>query len=870
MKASPDRPEARLATRSSSFNLRYPTIPVHGSPSVWLSQSSLVDAPVRMATVRDDISLGDTASSLGDSNYDFIDDRSVGLTDEEDHDRMTESITSSNDNELPHQEAIPPHVAAFAGQDSLPKYHDGSAMDVQTPTKNHLHDTVNQEHVALCKSDLSQDSPTSSIIFEEPSVINLKSTAPREVSYQLREVEITEPQPGRGAHRRRVSVSLRQTMGIRSVDMKDKAYKVFYVGPACFKDPVIQKIGTALAATRETSPSEPPATSRSQFNVVPISAFGDQDPEVVLIDSSGLQLNVDEAAWVVTEERASQTRLLLSDGRVIDSARSEVGGRSKIGDWDIPDIAVFCVSARNDAEARVQSSVMSFLRNHNVKILLITDEVIDVPKACSTETHSDLEFPHLVVESPRGDHPSYCAPVDIETFLSIDASQMNRNLAYSNSLRQTSGLDVTSSGHSEKENSETSDLTSTSLRETLKFITSRLTGSSAALIAMAMLLSSAYLSMFLTRPTLRLPAPAEQNCVAKSSGPPLTVLQNPTSSITTRPWLVSHPILTSSMTTVSKISTPSSLSSGTEIASFLLDAYAKPPQKLERFKVHVLGDCHVVLRPPHWFSKLKKGPPLQFNITRHNLLLDHQVSTLFDGVFALQLPREEAYGLVDVQIWTEAKPFVNETFKIDFRSSWLKADSWKRASRALASSMQRDLVLVQNGLGYFYNQTKTELSTFVQISNNLNSNTTQRGPAASVAKPLQDLALVMTKKLHAGRQEASKQMQALTMDLMVVRRDLVSAVNELRASSDGLVRKPISPLSDLLSRLRKQTSWPVRSTLHGMPRSFSESLTAVKWQYREAQKNLLKTWWRVKGVPRRHDVPPGTLKTHNERRRRIR
>ena len=61
---------------SPTIALKYPTVTVYGSPSSWLSQSQLVS----MASNPDDISGDDTSSSLGDSTYEFIDDKSTMLS----------------------------------------------------------------------------------------------------------------------------------------------------------------------------------------------------------------------------------------------------------------------------------------------------------------------------------------------------------------------------------------------------------------------------------------------------------------------------------------------------------------------------------------------------------------------------------------------------------------------------------------------------------------------------------------------------------------------------------------------------------------------------------------------------------------------
>jgi len=285
-----------------------------------------------------------------------------------------------------------------------------------------------------------------------------------------------------------------------------------------------------------------------------------------------------------------------------------------------------------------------------------------------------------------------------------------------------------------------------------------------------------------------------------------------------------------------QVSPIKSLSTNTDIASFLLEAYAIAPNKSEQFKVHVLGDCHIVMRPPHWFTKMKRPPPLRYKISRKADRLEHKISSLFDGVYALRIPREEAYGILDVFIWTESKPLVKESFEVDFGSSWLKTGAWRRA---ISAALRNDLNLVQTMLKTVCDHTKAELTVFVnstiqevaaqrEAGKAVLSSHLQRGTRTKVLILAQskELTRSFSVKLHSGAIHASKQLKA--------------------------VKNNFSLYTQTSSFLIAQQARALAQPAMGVDvRALTDGIWGFRLKYlRGLQKSVLKTWWKIGGMPK--------------------
>ncbi|KAL6721594.1 hypothetical protein ACLMJK_000698 [Lecanora helva] len=817
-----------------------------------------------MASVHDE-SGDDTASSLGESSYDFIEDRSNATTDDEDQDAMTESTTSSDGNTF---EQIHPPMQGHEQSDHVEQHSQGeSAVSPHIlPKTSRFHNVPSSQSPDQGYPDLDFEHQPDPIEFEEPSITNLNSSRFTEVSHTLNLIEkhasanqfygnLLDRLHGH------LAISVRQTMTSQSLNPRDGKYKILYIGDAQIRESIIQKVGTALAATLATSPQEPETPRSSKFNIIPISAFeGETSPEVVLIDSSGLELTVEDCQYASFTRKQSghdSIRLALFGDNIVES--SWTGSSFSISDdWRLPDVAIFFLPDDDNFGLRTtRQFARTFMSRHKVPSITISQS--PTWDTALTESISlDYLTPHICLESRKSSlvHAQIIRryPIDLQTFLNIDAGQMNRNLACLSATPKIS--------KPKKDNDATAEdvrSVSANLRELVKsFIADLQTEGFSSLVQSEHIARFAFILISLLGMVavgLGFLGLLSASRVSTSKVFPIDASLTSTPDVSTLTksevaLLTSNAIAPISESTSSipvQLATTKSTSTNTDLASFLLDAYTLAPNKSDHFKVHVLGDCHVVLKPPQWFTKAKKTPTLFFKVQRSNLDLQHQKTTLFDGVYALQVPREDAYGMVNVSVWTESKPLVNENFEVDFGSSWLKVAGWKKAISVMSDSIRGDLNSVQTGLSTVFDHTKTSLSTFVQQRN---KSVTAQQPTdratpwfhLETASKTKDVVVTQTKDLQ----------RALSSHLYTF---AVTASVRFSSGAEGLSR-------DLVIFIRNETSLLSQQARHLSGAATGANVRALvggvgdfRQKYlRETQKRALKAWWNLRGVPQQRSI----------------
>ena len=850
----------------SSVTLKFPTISVHGTPASWLSQSQLVT----MTSQHDDNICDDTTSSLGDSSYDFVDDRSIATTDDEDQDAMTESTTSSDGHEFDQTDVRQlqgrsndsgAQSSHSQGSNNSSGQEIRSAFDPESSGRaSDLQATTNQ--VPMKQLHEQQEA----IEFVKPSVTNLNFSKPIEVSHTLKTIDGQDASFGHfhlnmlEGSSGKVAVTVRQTMASHGLQLRGRPYKILYVGDSSTRDVVVQKIATALAASLNNSYSTNSEKPRpSKFNVVPISVFGEEaSPEVVLIDSSGLEMSVEECSFAsfARKEGGNDTiRMQLSDGSQVVSSWS--GSKFVISnDWRTPDIAVISSSERDSvAVKQTRRIVRSFMSRHAVQTLVITE-------TSHWDSHADAITldcltPHIHLESlePMGLNRTQAVrrlPIDLATFLSIDAGQMNRNLACLDAARGSFKGSAPSkvaksrgSSHDRLSFHEIYDAFVTDIRKDGLKGLNRYEYMAGFVVMLMSVLGMVVVGFGLT-------GILGASRVSNSRVFPTNIASNSALSVSTSTTATAAPLSLPSLSALAaslasstpvQVSPVRSLSTDIDITSFLLDAYALAPNKSEQFKVHVLGDSHIVLRPPHWFGKMKKAPKLFFKITRGDKTLDHQISTLFDGVYALQIPREDSHGVLNVAVWTESKPKIKESFELDFGSSWFKIAGWRKACRVLTESIRGDLDSVQTSLSIFYDHTKTGLSQSLQQ---------QRAKVATQREV--DKAM-----LHSHLKAAAKTKDLVVAQARSLIRSISGTLHDSHAAASYAIKERAENITkDLAIYVRNKTSIIsqqsrvlTRTATRSNVRALRDLGVFGQRHLRKTQKKALQILWKIGGMPKK-------------------
>ncbi|KAL8873703.1 MAG: hypothetical protein Q9174_000866 [Haloplaca sp. 1 TL-2023] len=634
-------------------------------------------------------------SSLDGSTYDFVDDTSYGTTDDEDQSRMTESVSVISD--TPDEPASNPELERTLSSASLPR---PSANESATSIARHSeHDSPSQQSEVLVgisshedkHEHQQEDCPTQKS--SEPEKIRFQHFSHREGIHRLESPRISE----------HLALTVRQHM-LSSTPSFGSSYRLLYIGDEAAKDQIVAKIASAIAATEDRQPSNdcthPLGTSLDVRHCVQASFGRINDGH------DTIQLSLDDgtpmySAW--------------------DGSRFALSGRH-----GCPDLAIFYLSEHDSVSTKqTRRFTRSFAARHKIPAIVINDETSwNFQSATRAVITIDHLTPHFCLQAAK--EVEFQArilnrlPIDLSTYLRLDELQFAQNLGYLARRFQSSSsqapnpkdqIDHISDGKSES----TPALYVT--RRLRQFLGPDPLGFSwlTNLLAVVTICIAAGIMMRQRETPFGHPNHDVTNVHAASMSASSFA---PTATVTSIPSLKGPAAVQSLVVqdAVKAKAPPRSLmvKSNTDLVAFMLEAAHPTVNKSEHFKVQILGEAHLIMRPPHWFTKLKKTPKLNFRVTQGNQILRHQVSALFDGVYALELFHDEAHGPVNITVWTESKPRIHENLQADFGNSWLHTASWKKAANALSTTLRRDLDLMQTSLTAGYAHSGVQLRSLMR------------------------------------------------------------------------------------------------------------------------------------------------------------
>ncbi|KAK5256396.1 hypothetical protein LTR16_003354 [Cryomyces antarcticus] len=469
----------------------------------------------------------------------------------------------------------------------------------------------------------------------------------------------------------------------------ERPLRVLYVGdepaPLFPREEIINKIGSALAAATSGNVGlQNVSGGSSRYTVVPVSDFGTTGsaPEVEVIESLGSQITVDHCSGAKGHYDANgQLRSIALVMNGLETRRflscNNSHRRFEL-DVDLPDFILYFLS---DANLKCLEDVAWFELVNEVML------PYDAPCLFVTETasfgQSSWPIPNALAHGMRlilTSGSSKCRdfewlgqiPVDLGTFMSMDARCLNRHLAYITDLSKAGGARKLRRsrqlGQLDAPDQDTG-LRSSKLR-TLQyqhwaaiflFITSLITfacssaltwyssstqvSSEAQVASQRAALSSAIANLTNTTGV---------NCVAKIED---IVFQQTTQSVDT---------------------TVPSASADPKVRKDLALSLGNDPLPI---KLHRIGNSHLLFTLPKSLISIKRASSVRVNVTRELHTGEHeQVNTtmvqLADGVYAVGFQDDQAYGPITVAISSASKPAFNQTIQIGLGSRWLKSGTY--------------------------------------------------------------------------------------------------------------------------------------------------------------------------------------------------
>ncbi|KUJ21814.1 uncharacterized protein LY89DRAFT_555008, partial [Mollisia scopiformis] len=656
---------------------------------------------------------------LGESAYEFID------TDGESRDDGATESVASTDFGRPDDVASLADTEGSGDESEDEDRHDSSSpaypghehaveQAFNTPTIGHS--------AAIILDDL--DKPlVQSIEFDEPLSLGAETVSVKHTVADLNEEQTADALKGMKVHNlpSRVVVTICQTMTKQGLSTRDPL-RILYVGSHSAKQDIIHKIASSVTASVESGRrAHHLRHSMSQlYNVVPVTAFGsERTPEIELMHSSGYQIKVEDCIFAQNlkyednPEKPDVIKLTIDDNFAYHSV-PEGQGFIVEPHWELPHVAVFYCSDEDDIEARrTRTIARKFMSRHSIPSIVISHrQLLDRGQCMSLDQHSI----HMCLESRdsngRGNIVHQRLPIDLASFLNIDARQMNRNLAYLTGLHEPSDAPIPAMPSKKTLAVDSLDIEKTtySLSDSIRSVRNRHGGAIyRAVLPVSVLLLSVLAAVLSGVPSYRFyqvnsaPAISVNSKVMPAvsiSSTPTTTLSAPVPSITSASTSLSVQTQTRTVTVTQSIAYSSGPNSLSVLPSMELGKVPpqvqqtpKPVNKSSFCTAEMLGDREILIRIPSatklsWLSK----EAMSVNITRDNVTVETERAYSSDEGIVLLLPKKEAWGVLNVSIITTKKPRVNETFQVDFGST--ASQAWQSLINKLSALVSEDGSLV--------------------------------------------------------------------------------------------------------------------------------------------------------------------------------
>ena len=723
----PESPRRRLISAQTSSTLQYPTLPpLTASVEEWLSRSR----PTNMTSAR----LSDSPKSLSDSWATL----SVSDLHSEDgsHSEQTDTCSLID-------QAIPDDVASL---DERYSSSDAEHEDNQDEDSQDEEDDGIDKQEVQCTDSASQELPA---LFASGGAAIDDSTITTKPSYPKTSdsIEFVEPEMWPEIERVELKHTIRifegaaaselksrlpynstdsilmatvqQTMTKQSLDL-DKPFRVLYIGHPGFRNIILDKIGDVLVSSSGTR-SEASSAESSRYHVVPTSFGAGAIPTFAELLPIHVQLVVDECLEATDDkhaDRPSTLNLRFKNRPSCTSAWNGIDfGVSSTSDWTLPDVAILFVSkGDNESAVSTQRLAHTFLERHEIPAMVISEEPMWTMAGEMIPLNHDSLHTCLESRHPLSGETAVLRryPIDLKTFESITAGQLNRNLASLVGLYPKRAHKVAAQSHKPAQRGISVDFEKYTTQWLPPAYATKVREMSPTLrVATLSLISIIAVSLGYLAVQLLISLLAQCIVGASISSASLPVASQVSSaSIPTLDQVNQTPIAMLPSSSVRLLHVPSV---GDSISDVRVSTLSSPqtPGRADEFEFQVVGDCHVIIKPPPKLASSKKHPKFNISAQRQDKILSYELSTLFDGVYTLKLNREDAYGLVNLTITPKTRRPVNQTIILDFGTPWLKISNWKRAAQGITAQFAKDLHTAQTGLTEVYGRFSTDLQVLM-------------------------------------------------------------------------------------------------------------------------------------------------------------
>jgi hypothetical protein len=494
---------------------------------------------------------------------------------------------------------------------------------------------------------------------------------------------------------RRLAVTIRQTMS-QSYLSTQEPLRVLYVGRPEAQRSIVLKICSAIWASPHSNDQDYFSRHREGvYNIVPISSFGPA-PELDLMEASQYQIKVEHCTFAEESGYQGGTSpeddiytITIEPEKSYRSLSSPSGGGVVEPRWDLPHIAVFYCSERDDVDAdTTKHCAWTVMKRHGVPSIFIADQ--QNFRDARWGEYIDEHTVHVCLESRDSERPMVPRrfPIDYASFADIDARQMNRNLAYLTGLSEiedsVSGGSQTKAATPNPEPDVWADLNKSAQVWSPPTVRQ---------LFLRWLLAFLPMVLLLTRPCFMNPMidwlsgglsnihGCSSTGVCVSSPTPSFTTGRSTSVATSTKTVVINVTSTKTVQVSETQPSTSTLASALSFAGFLSDKPSAVPSDTEAknkkptnptkmgcsVRIFSPTEVLVAIPSPNKAVWLAQGA-IDIAVRRNDDPIKTKISSVDEGVL-VELDRKDAHGALNVTVVTTRRPKINETFQVDFGKS---------------------------------------------------------------------------------------------------------------------------------------------------------------------------------------------------------
>lgn len=610
-------------------------------------------------------------------------------------DDMSQSASAASTFESASEDEEDEKDEEFPGHPESPLFvHEDPPRDAYDEEDEILRNSFTQGSVPRLFSSNSRPSlPVGSIEFSEPEDVDIhidKISVKHTIKeFSEKEATLLFQSLGLDDVPRRLCATIRQTMSQRCLSTHE-AFRVLYIGDDDLKGEIVLKISRAITCSSSVDYNENKTLRRNTegvYNIVPVAFGAVNDRDVELMEATGFQIKVDTcvAAEKIPIEggffRGDIVYSLTVDGGNGGKKYKSVPAGGPEGArvhpaWSFPHVAVLYCSEDDDEDMRgVQRIVWEFCRRHSIPCLYISDHpAFASPAAAGWRNYTDEHAVHLSLESrePSSLESGWSEqrfPIDLDSFLNIDNRQMNQNLAYLTGLQDPPSVaeekikDIISLSGSE-EGTPDKDFQGQKayvdklLPPYLQFLRDHRSFSALCSIALVLLVGVfAWLINIISPASVPLPA---GNLMAEvNTATPAMITSIATATVT----------VSQTSTRTVRLATVDTPAFGGLLADIAHTVSSDFGPKSTVCSVEIHGGNEILVKIPSGTktSWLAKGA-IDIDVFRGSETVKPKLSSTDEGII-IEINQKDAYGVLNVSVFTTRKPKINETFSVDFGSS---------------------------------------------------------------------------------------------------------------------------------------------------------------------------------------------------------